>query len=228
VSKARERQIQELKEFKSPKAVIDVQYRVRILNELKYIELAYFHDIMDEALMTAMHYLPEGYSFVKALETYDASCTTTLYETHEEYCDSLVRLTGENLDTVYFCEALHHVLIASENLLNNDEINFCASVCEANGAISTSLGISSKPALDMTFFKQSGKIGGGATLPDKEPFQADYRAERLNFTSRGDCIASLRELYPIPKESTLTTWAKDADKEDKFIRNAGRPRKTDS
>jgi len=75
-----------------------------------------------------------------------------------------------------------------------------------------------------------GELGGKATLPDKKPFQADYRAERDSDKSgtRQSIVDTLVEHYPDSVRSTLLKWAKEADKEDGFIRKGGRPPKKGS
>ncbi|MDX8384248.1 MAG: hypothetical protein R8M45_09210 [Ghiorsea sp.] len=229
MSSVRERSIQELKEFQSPQAVIDVSYRVHILHELEYIKLAYFHDIMDGVLFTTMSDLPNGYSFVKALEIYNSSRNRDFdfhTTTYKDYCDFMVRTSGESLATIYLCEALHLVDVASVYLLNDDEMNFCGCISEANAALSMSLGMSGQPPSDMSFFKQSGKKGGEALSKDNTPFKKKYRQERDNANNKGITRRNLIDIIDMnftAPLSSLEKWAKEADKEDNFVRKAGRP-----
>jgi len=64
---------------------------------------------------------------------------------------------------------------------------------------------------------------------DRNAFKNDYRAERddepSNVKSRPAIVADLMEHYPKIVYSTLQKWAKEADKEDGFIRRGGRPKK---
>jgi len=77
-----------------------------------------------------------------------------------------------------------------------------------------------------------GRMGGNAVHADKQFFQADYRDERLKGGSRNDTVKALASIYTdptnskAPKDSTLQTWAKEADNEDNFERKAGRKPKT--
>jgi len=91
------------------------------------------------------------------------------------------------------------------------------------------VGLASKaldyPELKSKLLGNIGRKGGIVTHKDKKNFQSDYRAERLEGGPRSDNIKKTMKYYPEAKESTLETWAKEADKEDDFVRKAGRPAK---
>jgi len=76
-----------------------------------------------------------------------------------------------------------------------------------------------------------GAREGGLTHHDldRQAFKDDYRAERddnpSSVKSRPAIIAELKEHYLHLADSTLEKWAKEADKEDGFIRKPGRPKK---
>ncbi|NWF37508.1 hypothetical protein [Mariprofundus sp. KV] len=89
---------------------------------------------------------------------------------------------------------------------------------------------SSQSTDEKSLQKQWRSIGGKSHhADDRKAFKNDYRAERgttaeVSFP-RQKVISELRKHYPHIADTTLTVWAKQADKEDNYIRKPGRPKK---
>jgi len=90
------------------------------------------------------------------------------------------------------------------------------------------IGTSDSNTIMMNKIIKGAKNGGAALHPDNLPFKEAYRKERdlkINKGKPRHCIISAIDMKFKASLTSLETWAKEADKEDGFIRRGGRPPK---
>jgi len=143
----------------------------------------------------------------------------------------LCKEKGLNLSTYMAGQALDSLRRAIS--YDENELGIAwQTLCHASFLVGGALARGSNDNTDVFLYRFAyyGAIGGSSHhADDRRAFKNDYRAERgndpANVKSRPAIIVCLKKHYSHLVDSTLEKWAKEADKEDGFIRKAGRPKK---